>query len=111
MKKTFRLQPHEAGYLRLMSSAFAGVDYATTRGIEGVDDESAKEVLKIIREVQIRALDGLTSEYIRAALISKHVLKDGDQVHCLFDPSDENTENVCQVISQTDYEKNTNVAQ
>ena len=72
--KTFRLQPHEIGYLKLLYSTFAGMDYATANAVVKMKSRNDEQIMKTIREVQIQSLNGLASEYIRAALIMKKVL-------------------------------------
>ena len=69
--KTFRLQPHEIGYLKLMYSTFAGMDYAAANAVVQMKGRKDEQIMKTIREVQIQSLSGLASEYIRAALIMK----------------------------------------
>ena len=76
--KKFRLQPHEIGYLKLLYSTFSGMDYATSNATLKMESENDEQIMKTIREVQIQSLNGLASEYIRAALIMKKVLKRKD---------------------------------
>lgn len=106
MTKKFRLQPHEAGYLRLLTSTFAGLDYATANATVAAKSRQAQKMFKVIREVQIKALDGLVSEYVRAALVNKHVIKPDERLHFLFDPTDSNTKDEVIAIPQEEYEKN-----
>lgn len=106
MTKKFRLLPHEAGYLRLLTSTFAGLDYATANAAASAKSRQAQRMFKVIREVQIKALDGLVSEYARAALVSKHVVKPDEQLHFLFDPTEANTKDEVVAMPQAEYEKN-----
>ena len=101
--KTYRLQPHEIGYLRLLYSTFSGIDYATANA--GVQMKSRRDanLVKTIREVQIKSMRGLASEYIRAALIAKKLLSNDDKVFCTFNPSDENKNGECIVMTMEEY--------
>lgn len=101
--KTFRLQPHEIGYLRLMYSGFAGMDYATANAELKMKSRADSKIMKTIREVQIQTLQGLASEYIRAALIMKKVLTNDEKVFCVFDPTDANTNGECIVMTMEEY--------
>lgn len=101
--KTFRLQPHEIGYLRLMYSSFAGMDYATANAELKMKSRTDSKIMKTVREVQIQTLQGLASEYIRAALIMKKVLTNDEKVFCVFDPSPENTNGECIVMTMDEY--------
>ena len=104
--KTFRLQPHEIGYLRLMYNTFAGIDYATANATTLVKARKDAQIIKTIREVQIKALKGLASDYIRAALIAKKLLTNEDSVFCVFDPSPENKDGSCTVMTMAEYRQN-----
>ena len=84
--KKFRLQPHEIGYLRLMYSGFAGMDYATANAELKMKSRADSKIMKTIREVQIQTLRGLASEYIRAELIMKKLLTNDHKAFCVFDP-------------------------
>lgn len=101
--KTFRLQPHEIGYLKLMYSTFAGMDYATANAVVQMKSRKDEQIMKTIREVQIQSLNGLASEYIRAALIMKKVLNDDEKVFCVFDPTDKNVDGECIVMTMDEY--------
>lgn len=101
--KTFRLQPHEIGYLKLMYSTFAGMDYATANATVQMKSRKDEQIMKTIREVQIQSLNGLASEYIRAALIMKKVLTADEKVFCVFDPTDANTNGECIVMTMDEY--------
>lgn len=101
--KTFRLQPHEVGYLRLICSTFAGMDYATANAVVVVKNRGDKKIIQTIREVQIKSMQGLASEYIRAALIAKKMLTNDEKVFCVFDPSDENVNGECVVMTMDEY--------
>ena len=101
--KTFRLQPYEIGYLRLMYSTFAGMDYAAANAAVKMKGRKDEQIMKTIREVQIQSLNGLASEYIRAALIMKKVLTNDDKVFCVFDPSPENKDGECIVMTMDEY--------
>lgn len=101
--KTFRLQPHEIGYLKLMYSTFAGMDYATANAAVQMKGRKDTQIMKTIREVQIKSLNGLASEYIRAALIMKKLLTNADKVFCVFDPSPENKDGECIVMTMDEY--------
>lgn len=101
--KKFRLQPHEIGYLRLMYSGFAGMDYATANAELKMKSRKDSQIMKTIREVQIQTLQGLASEYIRAALIMKKLLTSADKVFCVFDPSPENKDGDCIVMTMDEY--------
>lgn len=101
--KTYRLQPYEIGYLRLMYSGFAGMDYATANAEVKMKSRADSKIMKTIREVQIQTLQGLASEYIRAALIMKKVLTDDEKVFCVFDPTDANTNGECIVMTMEEY--------
>ncbi len=108
--KTFRLQPHEIGYLKLLFGTFAGMDYATANASVQMKGRKDEQIMKTIREVQIKSLNGLVSEYIRAALIAKKVLSNADKVFCLFDPSDDNKNGECIVMTMDEYAERLNVA-
>ena len=101
--KKFRLQPHEIGYLRLMYSGFAGMDYATANAELKMKSRTDSKIMKTIREVQIQTLRGLASEYIRAGLIMKKLLTNDDKVFCVFDPSPENKDGECIVMTMDEY--------
>lgn len=101
--KKFRLQPHEIGYLRLMYSGFAGMDYATANAELKMKSRTDSKIMKTIREVQIQTLQGLASEYIRAGLIMKKLLTNADKVFCAFDPSPENKDGECIVMTMDEY--------
>ena len=101
--KTFRLQPYEIGYLRLMYSSFAGMDYATANAELKMKSRTDSKIMKTISEVQIQTLQWLASEYIRAALVLKKVLKPGEKVFCVFDPSPENKDGECIVMTMDEY--------
>ena len=101
--KKFRLQPHEIGYLRLMYSGFAGMDYATANAELKMKSRTDSKIMKTIREVQIQTLQGLASEYIRAGLIMKKLLTNADKVFCVFDPSPENKDGECIVMAMDEY--------
>ena len=64
--------------------------------------------MKTIREVQIKSLNGLASEYIRAALIMKKVLNDDEKVFCVFDPTDKNVDGECIVMTMDEYAERLN---
>lgn len=101
--KKFRLQPHEIGYLKLLYSTFSGIDYATSNATLKMESENDEKIMKIIREVQIQSLNGLVSEYIRAALIMKKVLNADEKVFCVFDPTDKNVDGECIVMTMDEY--------
>lgn len=106
--KTFRLQPHEIGYLKLMYNTFAGLDYASANAAVQMKGRKDEQIMKTIREVQIQALNGLVSEYIRAALIMKKVLNSDEKVFCVFDPTDENVDGECIVMTMEEYAERLN---
>lgn len=108
--KTFRLQPHEIGYLKLMYSTFAGMDYATANATVQMKGRKDEQIMKTIREVQIKSLNGLASEYIRAALVMKKVLNADEKVFCVFDPTDKNVDGECIVMTMDEYAERLNVA-
>ena len=108
--KTFRLQPHEIGYLRLLYSTFAGMDYAAANAAVQMKGRKDEQIMKTIREVQIKSLNGLASEYIRAALIMKKVLTTDEKVFCVFDPTDANTNGECVVMTMDEYAERLNAA-
>lgn len=101
--KKFRLQPHEIGYLRLLYSGFAGMDYATANAETKMKSRKDSQIMKTIREVQIKTMEGLASEYIRAALIIKKLLTNDEKVFCVFDPSPENKDGECVVMNMDEY--------
>ena len=106
--KTFRLQPHEIGYLKLLYSTFAGMDYATANAVVKMKSRNDEQIMKTIREVQIQSLNGLASEYIRAALIMKKVLNADEKVFCVFDPTDANKNGDCIVMTMDEYAERLN---
>lgn len=108
--KKFRLQPHEIGYLKLMYSTFAGMDYATANATVQMKGRKDEQIMKTIREVQIKSLNGLASEYIRAALVMKKVLHADEKVFCVFDPTDKNVDGECIVMTMDEYAERLNVA-
>ena len=108
--KTFRLQPHEIGYLKLVYSTFAGLDYATANATVQMKGRKDEQIMKTIREVQIKSLNGLVSEYIRAALIMKKVLGNDEKVFCIFDPTDDNKNGECIVMTMDEYAERLNAA-
>lgn len=108
--KKFRLQPHEIGYLKLLYSTFSGIDYATSNATLKMESENDEQIMKTIREVQIQSLNGLASEYIRAALIMKKVLNADEKVFCVFDPTDDNKNGECIVMTMDEYAERLNVA-
>ena len=67
--KEFSLKPHEIGYLKLIYSTFAGLDYATANAAVQMKSRKDENMTKTIREVQAKASFGLASEYIRASLV------------------------------------------
>lgn len=101
--KKFRLQPHEVGYLKLLYSTFAGMDYAAANAAVQMKSRKDEQILKTIREVQIQSLTGLASEYMRAGLIMKKLLTNEDKVFCVFDPSPENKDGECIVMTMDEY--------
>lgn len=106
--KKFRLQPHEIGYLKLLYSTFSGIDYATSNATLKMESENDEQIMKTIREVQIQSSNGLASEYIRAALIMKKVLNADEKVFCVFDPTDENKNGECIVMTMDEYAERLN---
>ena len=103
--RKFCLKPHEVGYLKLLYSTFAGIDYATANAAVGAANAKsfkAEKNFKTLREVNIKACQGLASEYIRAALIQEHLIENDPKLFCSFDPSDENTEGVVQVWTENE---------
>ena len=106
--KKFRLQPHEIGYLRLLYSGFAGMDYATANAELQMKGRKDSQIMKTIREVQIKTMEGLASEYIRASLIMKKLLTNADKVFCVFDPSPENKDGECVVMTMEEYAERLN---
>ena len=101
--RKFCLKPHEIGYLKLLYSTFAGIDYATANAAVGASNAKsfkAEKNFKTLREVNIKACQGLASEYIRAALIQEHLIENDSKLFCSFDPSDENTEGEVQVWTE-----------
>ena len=108
--KKFRLQPHEIGYLRLLYSGFAGMDYATANAEIQMKGRKDSQIMKTIREVQIKTMEGLASEYIRAALIVKKLLTNDEKVFCVFDPSPENKDGECVVMTMDEYADRLNAA-
>ena len=108
--KKFRLQPHEIGYLKLVYSTFAGLDYATANASVRMKSRKDEQIMKTIREVQIKTMEGLASEYIRAALIMKKVLTTDEKVFCVFDPTDANTNGECIVMTMDEYAERLNVS-
>ena len=108
--KTFRLQPYEIGYLKLVYSTFSGMDYATSNAALKMESENDEQIMKTIREVQIKSLNGLVSEYIRAALIMKKVLGNDEKVFCIFDPTDDNKDGECIVMTMDEYADRLNAA-
>lgn len=101
--KKYRLQPYEVGYLRLMYSTFAGMDYATANAELQMKGRRDAQLMKTVREVQIKSMEGLASEYIRAALIMKKVLKPDEKVFCVFDPSPDNVDGECIALTMDEY--------
>lgn len=95
--KQFNLKPHEIGYLRLLYSTFAGIDYATANAAVQMKSRRDKGMVKTILAVQSQAAFGLASEYIRAALVMEHLIDDDPTLVCTFDPSDANKDNVVEV--------------
>ena len=108
--KKFRLQPYEIGYLKLLYSTFSGMDYATSNATLKMESENDEQIMKTIREVQIQSLNGLASEYIRAALIMKKVLNTDEKVFCVFDPTDDNKNGECIVMTMDESAERLNVA-
>ena len=106
--KTFRLQPHEIGYLRLLYSGFAGMDYATANAELKMKSRKDSQIMKTIREVQIQTMTGLASEYIRACLIMNKLLTNEDKVMCSFDPSPNNKNGECVVLTMDEVEQRKN---
>ena len=101
--RQFSLKPHEIGYLKLLYSTFAGIDYATANaavGAENAKSFKAESHFKTLREVNAQACQGLASEYIRAALIQEHLIENDPKLFCSFDPSDTNTEGVVEVWTE-----------
>lgn len=107
--KKFNLKPHEVGYLKLLYSTFAGLDYATANasvGAEQAKSFKAAKTFKVIREVQIRACEGLASEYIRASLIKDKLIENDPTLLCVFDPSDANTDGHVEVWTRDEIAAN-----
>lgn len=107
--KKFNLKPHEIGYLKLLYSTFAGLDYAVANasvGAEQAKSFKAAKTFKVIREVQIRACEGLASEYIRASLIKDKLIKNDPTLLCVFDPSDDNTDGHVEVWTREEIAAN-----
>lgn len=104
--KKFILKPHEVGYLKLLYSTFAGLDYATANAAATAKARKDASALKVIREVQIRACEGLASEYIRAALIKDKLIENDPTLLCVFDPSDDNTDGHVEVWTREEIAAN-----
>lgn len=98
--KEFSLKPHEIGYLKLIYSTFAGLDYATANAAVQMKSRKDENMTKTIREVQAKASFGLASEYIRASLVMDKLIPNDPTIVCTFDPSDDNKEGVVQVWTQ-----------
>lgn len=107
--KTFSLKPHEVGYLKLLYSTFAGIDYATASAATQMKSRSDEKKVKVIREIQAHAVVGLASEYIRAALVMDNLVENDPTLICTFDPSDDNTEGVVNVYTK-DEVRSANIA-
>ena len=104
--KKFTLKPHEIGYLKLLYSTFAGLDYATANAAATAKARKDARAMKVIREVQIRACEGLASEYIRAALIKEKLIENDPTLLCVFDPSDANTDGAVEVWTREEIATN-----
>ena len=104
--KKFTLKPHEIGYLKLLYSTFAGLDYATANAAATAKARKDARAMKVIREVQIRACEGLASEYIRAALIKEKLIENDPTLLCVFDPSDANTDGTVEVWTREEIAAN-----
>lgn len=103
--RQFSLKPHEIGYLKLLYSTFAGMDYATANAVAVAKARRDVVMLKTIREVQIKAAQGLASEYIRAALIQEKLIENDPSLFCTFDPSDNNKDGVVEVWTQDELQE------
>ena len=104
--KKFNLKPHEVGYLKLLYSTFAGLDYATANAAVTAKARKDASNLKTIREVQIRACEGLASEYIRACLIVDKLIENDPTLLCVFDPSDANKDGTVEVWTREEIAAN-----
>lgn len=104
--KKFNLKPHEVGYLKLLYSTFAGLDYATANATVVAKSRKDASNLKTIREVQIRACSGLASEYIRASLIKDKLIENDPTLLCVFDPSDANKDGTVEVWTREEIAAN-----
>lgn len=100
--KSFNLKPHEIGYLKLLYSTFAGIDYAVANADVKAKNRKDSRNFKTIREVAIEAQRGLASEYIRAALIMEGLIPNDPTLFCTFDPSDDNKDGEVNVYTQDD---------
>ena len=97
MSKKYHLDNNEVAFLNVLYSAFAAIDL-TVVAAQTNKDLSEDEKLKTIREIVIKAQEGLSSEYIRGELIRKGVLPNNPTLICKYDPSVSNENHECYVI-------------
>lgn len=104
--KKFSLKPHEIGYLKLLYSTFAGIDYATANAATNAKARKDASMFKTIREIQIRSCSALASEYIRACLIVDKLIENDPTLLCVFDPSDANKDGTVEVWTREEIAAN-----
>ena len=101
MSKKYRLDNNEVAFLKVLYSTFAALDLTIVAAQQN-EEMSWEEKLKTLREIVIKAQEGLSSEYIRGELIRKEVLPNDPSLICKYDPSIYNENQECEVLDQAD---------
>ena len=101
MSKKYRLDNNEVAFLNVLYSTFAALDLTIVAAQQN-EDMSWEDKLKTLREIVIKAQEGLSSEYIRGELIRKEVLPNDPTIVCKYDPSVYNKSQECEVFNYSD---------
>ena len=101
MSKKYRLDNNEVAFLNVLYSTFAALDLTIVAAQQN-EDMSWEDKLKTLREIVIKAQEGLSSEYIRGELIRKEVLPNDPTIVCKYDPSVYNTSQEGEVFNYSD---------
>lgn len=101
MSKKYRLDGNEVAFLKVLYSTFAAIDL-TIVAAQSNKEMSEEDKLKTLREIVIKAQEGLSSEYIRGELIRKEVLPNDPSLICKYDPSVYNENHECEVLDAAD---------
>lgn len=101
MSKKYVLDGNEVAFLKVLYSTFAAIDL-TLVAAESNKEMPEEDKLKTIREIVIKAQEGLSSEYIRGELIRKEILPNDPSIICKYDPSIYNENHECEVLDSSE---------